>query len=104
MRTDQETKRLFHRDLPGGGFVAIDVHVESSLWKHDTFHGSVVVERRVGWRVEGHRPPVIATADGPTADSVLRRLLPTAQSNVAVGAGLLAMQRSADTRLATARP
>ena len=38
--------RVFHRELPGGGFVAIDVVPGRSLFGRRRFDGSVVVERR----------------------------------------------------------
>ena len=54
------------------------------------------IERRATPRHDGDTPPVIATAAGPTIDAVLRQLMPAAQCNWAIGAGL--MQREAAMR------
>ena len=52
----RSSERLFHRDLPGGGYVAIDLNAGTAAERMVR----VVVERRGdrGRRV-GHRPPVI---------------------------------------------
>jgi hypothetical protein len=87
------TDRAYFRELPGGGFAAIDIAVDAPRWKRCTYRGTVTVERRVASRGAGHPAPVIATASGPTAKSVLLELLPVAQSNVAIGTALCALDR-----------
>jgi hypothetical protein len=89
MRRKSRTQRAYSRDLPGSGFVAIDVTAVSSLFHGWRFHGTLTVERRASWRREGHAPPVIAEASGSSLESVVRQLLPAAQYNPAIGAALL---------------
>jgi hypothetical protein len=85
-------ERRFHRDLPGGGFVAIDVRRVKSIWRSPSFRGRVVVERRGAERRKGHQPPTIASACGATLESVVRQLLPAAQCNATIGAALLELE------------
>lgn len=87
------TERAFLRELPGGGFAAIDISVDAPIWRRPVYRGTLTVERRSTWRAAGHAPPVIGTASGPTAKSVLLQLLPVAQSNVAIGAALCELGR-----------
>ena len=57
--------RAYRRDLPGGGFVAIDiVPARSGLWRPRRYAGSVVVERRADARAAGDAAPVIARGSG----------------------------------------
>jgi len=79
----------FERELPGGGFVAIEVVSTKSLWGKPTFQGRVIVERRSTPRGSAHSAPVIATATASTLDGVMRELFPVAQSNASIGAALL---------------
>ena len=84
------SERLFHRDLPGGGFVAIELT------------GAVSTERRVRVVVErrsdrnrrlGHVPPVIH--DEPWApDRGIGELYRMACDNVAIARGLLRIRRA----------
>lgn len=51
-------ERLFHRDLPGGGYVAIDVADRVST--ADERAVRLIVERRADrGRRQGHHPPVL---------------------------------------------
>ena len=84
-----EPSRAFHRELPGGGFVAIEVTSRKPMWREPVYDGRIIVERRANDRREGHRPPVIAKASGACRDAVLEQLLPAAQNNSAIGAALL---------------
>ena len=86
---DSKTERAYVRELPGGGFVAIDVHAVHSLFHGRRYVGTLAVERRTGWRRAGHTPPIIAEASGPSVESVVEQLLPIAQSNPAIGAAIL---------------
>jgi hypothetical protein len=98
MSRNPHCQRPFERHLPGGGFVAIEVTSDKSVWRNRVFRGSVVVERRAASRRQGHHPPVIATASGPTLDGVIDQLLPAAQSNATIGAALLRLERCARGR------
>ena len=84
-----KTQRAYTRELPGGGFVAIDVTPVTSLLHGRHFHATLTVERRSSWRRDGHVPPVIGEASGSSVESVLRQLLPAAESNPAIGTALL---------------
>jgi hypothetical protein len=93
VKSDSKTRREYTRALPGGGFVAIDVTPVLSVLGRRHFRGTLVVERRAGARCEGHSPPVIAEVSGKSVDSVLRKLLPAAECNPAIGAALLRRSR-----------
>ncbi|HSQ29373.1 MAG TPA: hypothetical protein VLN49_05955 [Gemmatimonadaceae bacterium] len=92
MRHKPESSRPFHRELPGGGFVAIEVTSRNSVWREPFYDGRIIVERRAHERREGHEPPVIAKASAPRAEAVVDQLLPAAQSNAMIGAALLRKQ------------
>lgn len=83
------TERAYTRELPGGGFVAIDVTPVTSLLHGRHFHGTLIVERRASWRRAGHPAPVIGEASGSSREAVVRQLLPAAESNPAIGMALL---------------
>jgi hypothetical protein len=87
------TERAFVRELPGGGFAAIDISIDRSPSRPAVYRGVLRIERRTQPRAPGHEPPVIETATGPSARSVLHQLLPAAQSNVEIGAALCALER-----------
>ena len=89
MPRNTESSHAFHRELPGGGFVTIEVTARRRMWRDHVYDGRVVVERRANQRREGHEPPVIATASGACAKAVVEQLLPAAQNNAAIGAALL---------------
>lgn len=81
--------RVYERSLPGGGFTAIEIERVPTIRPSAIWRGRLVVERRIEERREGHVPPVIATATGASVEAVIAQLLPSAQSNHAIGAGLL---------------
>ena len=84
-------ERLFHRDLPGGGYVAIILTVDSST---QVRRARVVVERRRDReRRVGHRPPVIHEEDW-TANRGFGELYRMACDNVAIARGLLGLPRA----------
>ena len=86
----------YRRELPGGGYVAIDVHpARSAFWRARSYRGEVIVERRSVGRGDDHRPPVIARAAGNTVEEVVQALLPAARCNETIGAALLRMTRVA---------
>lgn len=84
-------ERLFHRDLPGGGFVAIEL-----------FEGATIPDRRVRVIVErrsdrarraGHVPPVILE-DAWRPERGFGDLYRLACDNVAIARGLLGIKRA----------
>jgi len=81
--------RIYWRELPGGGFVALDV-VDQPTHAGGRFLGTITVERRcASERRVGCSPPVIAEARARTAGAVVHQLLPIARSNPAIGHALL---------------
>ncbi len=88
------TIRVYQRELPLQGFVAIDVRPEHRLFRR-RYHGTVVVERRSESRSLADRPPTVAHAWGRSIDSVLDQLLPAAESDTAIAAALVRQQHHA---------
>ncbi|MCC6928247.1 MAG: hypothetical protein IT359_04555 [Gemmatimonadaceae bacterium] len=83
-----DSRILYQRELPGGGYV--HVAEESSLHETETHRAHITVERRTDpTRRDGHEPPVIASAEGRSSQSVFGELLRIAQDNVAIAKGLL---------------
>ncbi|MEX2154444.1 MAG: hypothetical protein WD825_13975 [Gemmatimonadaceae bacterium] len=87
------SQQIYKRQLPGRGFVTIEVSTVRNVLGRRKYHGEVVVERRSPERREGHDAPVIARADAVTMGTVFHELFPTAHSNVAIAARCLARQR-----------
>jgi hypothetical protein len=85
-------ERVFVRELPGGGFAAIDVRPANPIWRRWRFRGALVIERRPESRRAGHTPPTIAEATGNSVEAVVQQLLPAAQFNAAIGVALLQWQ------------
>lgn len=86
----RSTERLFHRDLPGGGYVAIELGVHEGP---NARRVRVIVERRCDRaRRAGHRPPVIL--DEPwNPERGIGELYRFACDNVSIARGLLQLQR-----------
>jgi hypothetical protein len=81
---------LYSRELPGGGFVAID-----ALTDGRAKHARLWVERRADpLRRSGHLPPIIAEADGDDADQLLAALQPIAADNLALALAIRRWQAS----------
>lgn len=82
-------ERLFHRDLPGGGFVAIELAGLSATERRIR----VMVERRSDRaRRVGHKPPMIH--DEPwTPERGIGELYRVACDNVAIARLLLKLRR-----------
>jgi len=88
-------RTVYERPLPGGGFV----HVEQEDDRTSVHRAHVAVERRVDPnRRDGHEPPIIAVAEGTTAQSVVRQLLEIATDNVAIARALLRRQSGGRAR------
>jgi hypothetical protein len=81
----RSAERLFHRDLPGGGYVAIELAAAPTAEKRVR----VVVERRADRsRRTGHRPPIILEETW-RPERGLGDLYRLACDNVAIARGLL---------------
>jgi len=89
MSTHSIDQHAYARDLPGGGFVAIDIDSDRTWLGARRFHGILAVERRANPNRREGPPPVIGEAFGRTAECVMQQLLPTAQSNYAIGTALI---------------
>jgi hypothetical protein len=86
----RSAERLFHRDLPGGGYVAIELGLVSAADRHVR----VIVERRGDRkRRSGHQPPVILE-ESWKAERGLGELYRLACDNVAIARNLLRLQRA----------
>jgi hypothetical protein len=82
------TAPVYRRELPGGGYVAIDVRRETSALRT-----RVSVERRSrDERREGHRPIVIAEADGDERSPGFAELYRIAADNAAIARALLRIE------------
>jgi hypothetical protein len=86
--------RLYVRDLPGGGYVAIDLVSDADPIAGAPCRARIAVERRAGpERRSGHHPPIIAEAEGESRSEVFGDLYRIACDNVAVARGLLHWRR-----------
>lgn len=82
--------RLFHRDLPGGGYVAIEISPQQAGERRVR----VVVERRSDRaRRASHKPPVIHD-EVWLPERGIGDLYRLACDNVAIARGLLRLRRS----------
>ena len=80
---------LYTRDLPGGGYVAIEARAEGD----GRFQGRLLAERRADLaRRAGHAPPVIAEVVGATPTSVFDELNAIAADNVNVAQWIMRWQ------------
>lgn len=80
---------LYTRDLPGGGYVAI----ESMPADEGHFRAQVAVERRTDpERRAGHPVPIVAEAAGESRSDVFDQLYSIASDNVAVAKAILRWQ------------
>lgn len=80
---------LYTRDLPGGGYVAIEAREEGGV----QYRARLLAERRSDpARRAGHSPPVIAEAEGGSASRVFDELYAIAADNVAVAQWIMRWQ------------
>lgn len=117
-----EPSRLYQRELPGGGYVMIELlrdtvgdmalieqtlerrvdaqrregHAPPSIAVAEgrPCRGRVAVERRAGDRRDGHEVPVIAEVERDDVGAVFNELYQIASDNVAVARGLLSWKSS----------
>jgi hypothetical protein len=84
-----ENAVLYTRELPGGGFVAIE-----SLSSDGGVHRArLSVERRNELdRRDGHERPVIAELEGASSEAVFDELYRIAVDNVAIARGIMRWQ------------
>ncbi len=85
--------RLYQRDLPGGGYVAIEraTYMDGD---HESPHLRVCVERRESSdRRSGHQPPVIVEMELHGSNVGFADLYNIAADNVAIARALLDWQR-----------
>ncbi|MEX2179700.1 MAG: hypothetical protein WD801_13370 [Gemmatimonadaceae bacterium] len=88
----RSAERLFHRDLPGGGYVAIELADRGQMIEGRAVR--VIVERRSDRaRRAGHPPPVIVE-EGWRPERGLGDLYRIACDNVAIARGLLGLPRA----------
>lgn len=91
------SRRLYRRELPGAGFVCIDVtdvaEEESAGVPRESSRIRVYVERRAdAARRIGHEPPVLAECEGGDSAPALGELYRMASDNVALARALLEWQ------------
>ena len=84
------SERLFHRDLPGGGFVAIEL---TGTVATDRLVRVIVERRSDRARRAGHHPPVIHE-ESWKPERGIGELYRMACDNVAIARGLLRMPRA----------
>ena len=85
---NEEFASIYHRELPGGGYIAIDVYREQS--DREVARTRVCLERRGrDDRRTGHRPIVIAEADGDEHSPGFEELYRIAADNAAIARALL---------------
>lgn len=104
-RAAEQSQLIYTRQLPGGGFVVIDVAPTRNVLGRRRYLGCVVVERRGNRdRREGHVAPTVARARAATIASVFHDLFPIAQSNIVVAARCLARETPTLASPAIQRP
>jgi hypothetical protein len=88
--TRSDAPSIYRRELPGGGYVAIQVEREVPLPRT-----RVSVERRaIADRRDGHKPIVIAEADGDERSASFTEMFRIAADNAAIARALIAVDRS----------
>jgi hypothetical protein len=83
-----ETGSVYRRELPGGGYVQIDI-----IRKTEAPRTCVFVERRAKHeRRPGHHPVIIAQADGDEQSSAFGDLYRIAMDNAAIARKMLELE------------
>jgi hypothetical protein len=88
-------KVVYRRDLPGGGYVMIEVLCRDD----DVATTRIIAERRsnIARRI-GHEPPVVAEAVGDERSTGFGALYRLASDNAAVARALIELRRGRVTR------
>src|SRR4051812_27591307 len=90
-QANHDDPSVYRRDLPGGGYVAIEVERDIT-----TTRTRVSVERRaLADRRDGHQPIVIAEADGDERSPSFTDMYRIAADNAAIARALMAIERPA---------
>lgn len=89
----QRSHEVYRRELPGGGYVVIEVSPSRTLPGQRACHAEVLVERRIQPDRRGRAALLVAQADAPDLDKVLHELFPVAHSNIAIAIGCLERTR-----------
>jgi hypothetical protein len=76
-----ETKRLYTRPLPSGGYVAIEAQPIRTLFGPEKLRGHLIVERRPESRREGHKAPIAACTEQRRLRDIIDALFPIAHSD-----------------------
>ena len=77
-------EQLYVRQLPGGGFVAIEAETVRPLFAPPKIRAHVLVERRNDVRRAGHVPPIAACTEGDDITAMVAALMPIAESDQAI--------------------
>jgi hypothetical protein len=77
-------EQLYVRQLPSGGYVAIEAETVRPLFAAPKIRVHVLVERRPDGRREGHAPPIAACAEGDDVNAMVAALMPIAESDQAI--------------------
>lgn len=88
---------VYHRPLPGGGYVVIATEQVSSS-RRPTLRGRIVVERRSEARRVGHTAPVAEVAEHEDVVALLGMLMPVAESDEALAQRLAPRPRTTAAR------
>jgi len=91
-RTPTVATRLYERELPGGGYVAIEVERRSAGDRDAPVTRLCVERRHARDRRSGHEPPIIAQLDGDEWSSSFTTIFQIARDNAAIARGLLDWQ------------
>src|SRR5512133_3214065 len=94
--TSEARAAIYHRPMPGGGYVDVEVDVvRESADEGSRVRGRVTLERRAEEnRRTGHRPPVVAEFTGDDVDVVMADLFRLACDNAALARSMLRWQSS----------
>lgn len=84
--------RLYERELPGGGFVAIDVCTLRAGDREVPVTRLCVERRQTHERRVGHDAPVIAEVEGDERSAGFATIFQMARDNAAVARGILDWQ------------
>jgi hypothetical protein len=87
---------IYRRQMPGGGYVEVELDASSPPLMHDgrsgLLRGRVVMERRADpGRRTGHRAPVVAELTGDDRDELMADLFRLARDNAALARNLMRM-------------